>query len=369
MVSSGGKDKRMKAYLFGAKSIAIGVSRALRDLDKDFSQEGFLVSSLEGNPEEIDGIPVVELASAAEKLGSREKREIPVYLAVPEDIHQVVTGILENYGFANCVPVTAEREARWMERYYERLGLFPSVHHLTKGSTTPEVSVFAARFAKDRKLENPPQFPDYVHSILLGCSAHPSGEQQAEADFLDNTGEHISEKNPNYCEMTAFYWIWKNALEKAGDYVGVYHYRRALDLSKKDLQRMAEHGVDAVLPYPMIHLPDMREHHTRYIKETDWQAMLAALKELYPDYARAYPRLSRSIYFYNYNLILAKKKVFSDYCGWVFPLLSRVEELSVPRGRERGDRYTAYMSESLLTLYILYHRELKIYHTGRILYT
>ena len=82
MVSSGGKDKRMKAYLFGAKSIAIGVSRALRDLDKDFIQEGFLVSSLEGNPEEIDGIPVVELASAAEKLGSREKREIPVYLAV-----------------------------------------------------------------------------------------------------------------------------------------------------------------------------------------------------------------------------------------------------------------------------------------------
>ncbi len=359
----------MKAYIFGAKSIAIGVSRALRDLDQDFAQKGFLVSSLEGNPEEIDGIPVVEVAGVSEKLSSRERKEIPVYLAVPEDIHQVIKGILESYGFANLVPVTAGMEARWMEAYYAKRGLFPSVHQLEEGSRIPEVSVYAARFAGDRELKNPPHFPDYVHSLLLGCSLCPPEEEKKTADFYDNQGEHISGKNPNYCEMTAFYWIWKNALEKPGDYVGVYHYRRALDLSEGDLRRMAEHDVDAVLPYPMIHLPDMREHHTRYMKEGDWEAMLAALEELYPEYASAYPELCKSIYFYNYNLILAKKKVFADYCAWVFPLLRRVEELSVPKGWERGDRYTAYMSESLLTLYFLYHRERKVYHTGRILYT
>ena len=74
--------------------------------------------------------------------------------------------------------------------------------------------------------------------------------------------------------------------------------------------------------------------------------------------------------FYNYNMMLAKKLVLADYCAWIYPILDRIEELSEPKGADRRDRYTAYLSESLETLYLMANlKNLKIYHTGRLLYT
>lgn len=40
-----------------------------------------------------------------------------------------------------------------------------------------------------------------------------------------------------------------------------------------------------------------------------------------------------------------------------FPILMRTEELSVPKGSERRDRYLGYMGETLLTLYFMKNAE------------
>lgn len=40
----------------------------------------------------------------------------------------------------------------------------------------------------------------------------------------DSSSDNISNKNENYCELTAIYWIWKNIHDCEN--VGIVHYRR-----------------------------------------------------------------------------------------------------------------------------------------------
>ena len=47
----------------------------------------------------------------------------------------------------------------------------------------------------------------------------------------DNEGDNISIKNPHFCELTCHYWAWKNL--KDIDIVGLNHYRRYFDFTKK----------------------------------------------------------------------------------------------------------------------------------------
>ncbi|MFT8647164.1 MAG: DUF4422 domain-containing protein, partial [Liquorilactobacillus nagelii] len=47
----------------------------------------------------------------------------------------------------------------------------------------------------------------------------------------DNTGDNIAAKNPNYCELTAQYWAWKN---RTADVKGLVHYRRYFSNGKRN---------------------------------------------------------------------------------------------------------------------------------------
>ena len=174
-------------------------------------------------------------------------------------------------------------------------------------------------------------------------------------DLTDMTGDNISEKNPVYCELTGLYWMWKNMVSKASadDYFGIYHYRRVLDIDGEDLKRCAAKDFDAILPYPMIHVPDIKEHHSRYTNEAEWELLLEAVKELAPDYMGSYESIFSGEYFYNYNMFLAKGKIVDELCSWMFPVFERLEELCKKSGTNPAKRYIAYFGESMMTWFFM----------------
>lgn len=340
--------------IFGAKSIALGACLAIRELYPECRVKGFMVSRTDENANVLCGLPVKGIPYYTDK-------SIHVLVATPEDIQDDIVKMLNGRGYHNTTCLDSQRESRLMNRYYERIGKFPQLRENI-------AEVYVARFHGDKPMKRTVRLPEWAKPIQVGASL----TDVRIAGLTDDTGENISYKNGNYCELTALYWIWKNRLhlDSGPEYYGLFHYRRFLDISDGDFWRMRQRGVDVVLPYPTVHEPDISEHHGRYIKEGDWDAMLLALDRLHPDYAEAFRAILKQQYLYNYNILVARRDVLRDYCEWLFPILERVEELSAPKGNQRADRYIGYLGENLLTLYFMYHgQELNVVHTGKIMVT
>ncbi len=354
----------MDIMIWGAQSIALGLCKALKKLNGCGSILGFVVTKKEYNPDYLNGLPVFELKDLRDKLSVKDWGDVEFLIATPENVQPEIEESLETYGFFQYRRVTSDEYASFMELYYAREDFVPLLRSLPMGRWKTFARCLVALSEVDKPLRSPVSYEDWLEPIQAGAALGTRGI----ANLRDNTGENISSKNRNYSELTALYWLWKNRLQGEGGgqiYYGLMQYRRRLQVSKDDLFRLEANEVDVVLPYPMIYEPDISVHPKRYLKDVDWQALLTALRELCPAYAEAFPKVLSQPYFYNYNVILARKPVLAAYCQWLFPVLERVEELSVPKGKGRADRYIGYMGEVLETLYFMYHKDdLHIVHTG-----
>ena len=362
----------MNLIIFGAQGYALGTYEALKNLYPKRKVLCFLVTKMGYNDSSLDGVPVYEIDKFAGSLSGDGRHNIQVLIATPENVQPEIEETLQNYGFCNYIRLTSDRWSEMMKLFHIKMGRFLPLAALPVGCNRPFIRIFMAKSHKDRPLRQSTSLPEYMFPLQVGsenCDIRI-------ADLSDNDGENISHKNGNYSELTGLYWIWKNKLgtpfiEDFEDrqYYGLAQYRRMLAFSEDDLSRLIDNDVDAVLPYPMPYEPDIHAHHERYLKDTDWKALLVALEELQPEYAQYFPQVLEQQYLYNYNIILAKKAVLREYCEWLFPILERTEELSVPKGSERADRYIGYMGETLETLYFIKNADkLNIVHTECKLY-
>ena len=95
---------------------------------------------------------------------------------------------------------------------------------------------------------------------------HMGSEGKTDIGFIgDNTGENISNKNANYCELTGLYWAWKNL---QADYIGLCHYRRYFankhhgnSLASKQKAILSKKDYEALLKDYECILPGKRNYY------------------------------------------------------------------------------------------------------------
>ena len=362
--------KAPKIAIFGAGVMALGVVNCLLAHPYCLSIKCCLVSDKKKNPTHISGIPVFDFEEAGKFLS---KDALIIIAAVDKNLDSMERK-LRCHGYEHLIPLTYEGDL-WMllrgnlyqdERFAQGKSYLVLEDELLKISI-PDLNcterkkavIYTARCHVDKPLKE--DVSKYSWEIPIQVGADLTKQQLC--TVRDNTGDHISYKNRQYCELTALYWIWKN---DRSEYVGLGHYRRHFELDEGMLEKLAYSDIDVVLTIPIFDYPSVGEVYRRDHVEQDWNVMFQAIEKLCPEYLNTAKELEAGRFYYAYNMCLMKREILDRYCTWLFPVLQYCE---VHCGGERDGyqgRYIGFLAEHLMSLYFLYHEaEYKIVHARK----
>ncbi len=185
-------------------------------------------------------------------------------------------------------------------------------------------------------------------------------EKTASVDCYDCTGDNISYKNKNYCELTGLYWMWKNADESIQ---GLCHYRRYFTMSRissNPKRFLTEEKIIKTMQRYDVILPVRRYYKERVIDAIktapnmkDIEEMRRAIQCICPEYLEAYESFLIGNQCYLYNMIITKKPILDQYCEWLFKLLEFIEgEYQVDNEDPYRSRLFGFLSERLIYVWI-----------------
>lgn len=193
---------------------------------------------------------------------------------------------------------------------------------------------------------NPAIVSRCTEPLLVGAADHAD---KADLPYTkDDTGDNISYKNSSYCELTGLYWIWKNSKDNV---LGLCHYRRYFDVQDQEIPYLLN-KYDIILP-KMMTIPfslkfDYCYHHIR----EDYQILEETILNLFPEYAKAYTMVLNSNKLSPYNMLIAKRNVFEEYCSWIFSVLDEVEKRIKISEYPYQKRVFGFMAERLMQVFV-----------------
>jgi len=192
----------------------------------------------------------------------------------------------------------------------------------------------------------------------------------------DYSGDNISDKNAQYCELTGLYWIWKNS---DADNIGLCHYRRYFARKRRlkfrdrreirsktggpfDYVLHKDEAVCLLEQYPVI-LPRPR----RYFIENSYSQFAHShgsyaldvtreiITERYPEYIDAYDRTMYKTTGHRFNMFIMRRELLDRYCSWLFDLLFELEKRIAEDksdDNKNDDRLCGYVAERLLDVWL-----------------
>ncbi len=185
-----------------------------------------------------------------------------------------------------------------------------------------------------------------------------------QAPWRDDIGDNITQKNPNYCELTALYWFWKNEMA-IDETVGLCHYRRFFannmfdliknkPLSKKRIDLFL-HQYDIILPNTFRWRLTVGEMY--YLrgdgKKKDLETTREVITQLYPKYIKCFDKVINSHEASYCNMFICSTELATEYCDWLFNILFEVEKRVDLTGYTlQESRIFGYISEILLNVWV-----------------
>lgn len=187
--------------------------------------------------------------------------------------------------------------------------------------------------------------------------------------LTDSTGDNISNKNANYCELTAMYWAWKNY---KCDIIGINHYRRYLSLQpKKQLNKLKSDSekfeailskmeietemrkYDVLAPSTKLYIKNVYSKYAQQHHIKDLQKCRDIIENKCPDYLDSFDKIMKQKEYYICNMCVMEKKLFDKYCEWLFGVLFELEGCTdISDYSDLQKRIYGFLSERLFNVWL-----------------
>lgn len=222
-----------------------------------------------------------------------------------------------------------------------------------------------------------PEDPMYIPVHVGAEGKVDSDGKPLDLGFIkDNTGDNISTKNSNYCELTGLYFMWKNM---SADYMGLMHYRRYLAsssllgskkdriLSREEMETLLN-KYDVILPTPRNYFIETTyDQYAHAHHKEDLDITREILSEKYPSYVPSFDIVMTSTKGHRFNMFVMRKDIMDSYLEWLFDVLFELEgRLDISAYNENDARVFGFVSERLMdvwlqTNHIAYHDQPYVY--------